>query len=1572
MKNFKKVLAIFLAVFMILGSSVSIMAAFVTSGTFKSETRFFRYDGSDWVETTKVKPGETIKARLYFTTSYVAAEQFVLYLYNKNVITPDTSKHTIAEPGWYSLIPNPDETFDLGGVSYPRHSGTFKFDELDPDTDDYSEYGYLVDDWGINSSIFDDYGMLKIWADGGVTEQFDGSTWVYEFYFKVKDNAPADAAATMLLPVEGRYTTAIDGSFAYYTNVPQMSDTEVEGIEMSETNGTNKLSSYYFLFDVENTIPDGIDDLAESQGDSASDYSANTQFTYGGKSAVSSYVTLGGDVDVTFNVDGDDNYEEVVTLPFGSDIAGNEPAYTAPFGYDFAGWPVDGNNVTVDNDGNYQATEIVDGQEVTGTLEANPVTVNYYPPAAVYDPDLNTTSEMGSATMWQTAVMRKQGTKYYWDQDVPKSTEISYGEVPEWDASFGPLQDIADGYYFAGWAPFDPDAADPFDPEAASLGYMTAAPSVSDTVEGDGYDYSPSNGKTGTTGSSGNHNLYDTLIADPASAVMKAVTQANYGAYIIDDSGDLSLNLVAIIYKLPTQYYTVNWKYWEPDTTNEITLATETDVVEGTTVTPLSTETDPAVPAAEGYTFKWYTDAARETEAATADYTINADTTFYGKYTINTHTVTYNYKSGETDVLPGTQTDAEYNSVVDLTPPAVDGYFIPADSEPVIEPALLAGNKMPDSDVTVTFNYKANPKLSWLVNDEALKENQVAPKSTITDAMAPAATEIDAALDGTGKYFDGWSSYPATMPETDVSVEAVLKDEEYTFKFVDNQDYDVTNNTADTPVKATDTYSALPVPANVPEGYSFAGYQDVNDPTKVYDPANAGDTPFGDLGNNGDEITVKPLFTANDYSIVYYDSDNATALATVTEPYGTTITDPAVSVTAKEGYTFQNSWTYKTDAGVDCDPQPTTFPAENLKAYPDFEINTYKYIFVDEKFGTTTADIEAEYNDDIATPTDPSYEGWTFAGWYSDQTLENKYTFPAKMPALGDGSDGQTMTLYAKWNPVLVDINITFDADGGTFTDGNTGTYTATAGATWTDAVPTYNVVNYAAEGLSKPGYALTGWKVNGGSTITAFPSVYPDADTTYTAVWRARSVTVKYLVAPDATSLDDIDFSDNAALDAMTVRSAGVPYGTTGYQIISYTGDDGAVEKWTVKVDGAPAEYAPLSTVDIVAPLVTLNASGIPETLYFVALSVNPEMYNITFDANGGYFDGDENKVTKIATVSDGETPTCNDPVWPGHTFIDWDPAVVPATGDTTYKALWETKEYTIIYKNNYDETDDSDYESATVTDPIELPQDPDREGYEFLGWFTDRDGTAGNEFDEDYALPDDNTAPIEVYAKWEIQKYEITYDANGGEFVGTPTNPVAATFGDALPTEPEVTREGYTPDGWVYKDADAATYTDATMPAEDLTATVQWKLKTFTVTFDPDNGDPEIEMPDQPYGEDIAVPRSPSKEGYDFDKWVDADGKTPEDYNNDAGMPDVEDLSFTATYIAKEYPVKFIDDGNTVAEEDRAFGEKFDDLAPTYTPEKTGYTFGGWNTADDGTGTAYDSSLTVPVGGYTFYAVY
>ena len=391
-----------------------------------------------------------------------------------------------------------------------------------------------------------------------------------------------------------------------------------------------------------------------------------------------------------------------------------------------------------------------------------------------------------------------------------------------------------------------------------------------------------------------------------------------------------------------------------------------------------------------------------------------------------------------------------------------------------------------------------------------------------------------------------------------------------------------------------------------------------------------------------------------------------------------------------------------------------------------------------------------------------------------------------------------------------------------------------------------------------------------------------------------------------------------------------------------------------------------------MVAPLVTLNASGIPETLYFVALSVNPEMYNITFDANGGFFDGDENKVTKIATVSDGETPTCNDPVWPGHTFIDWDPAIVPATGDTTYKALWETKEYTIIYKNNYDETDDSDYESATVTDPIELPQDPDREGYEFLGWFTDRDGTAGNEFDEDYALPDDNTAPIEVYAKWEIQKYEITYDANGGEFVGTPTNPVAATFGDALPTEPEVTREGYTPDGWVYKDADAATYTDATMPAEDLTATVQWKLKTFTVTFDPDNGDPEIEMPDQPYGEDIAVPRNPSKEGYEFEKWVDADGKTPEDYNNDAGMPDVEDLSFTATYIAKEYPVKFIDDGNTVAEEDRAFGEKFDDLAPTYTPEKTGYTFGGWNTADDGTGTAYDSSLTVPVGGYTFYAVY
>ena len=409
MNKLKKTLAIFLAVVMILGSSVSIMAAFAESGTFKSETRFFRYDGSDWVETTKVKPGETIKARLYFTTSYVAAEQFVLYMYNKDVITPDKTKFTEAsDPGWYNLIPNPDETYISGGDTSFKHKGMWTFSELDPNTDDLTEYSYLIDDWGLDSSVFDDYGMLKIWADGGVTEQFDGSTWVYEFYFKVKEDAPADAAATMLLPVEGRYTIEVPGSENSYTNVPQVSDTEVEGIEIFNTNGSNKQTSRLFIFNVENLIPDGIDTLAESQGDSVAEYSANTQFTYGGKSAVSSYVTLGSDVDVEFSVEGDDSFDETVTLPFGDDIAGNEPAYTAPFGYDFAGWSVDGNDVTVDDDGNYQATDIVNGQEVTGTLEAKPVTVNYYPPAAVYDPDLNTTSEMGSATMWQTAVMRKR------------------------------------------------------------------------------------------------------------------------------------------------------------------------------------------------------------------------------------------------------------------------------------------------------------------------------------------------------------------------------------------------------------------------------------------------------------------------------------------------------------------------------------------------------------------------------------------------------------------------------------------------------------------------------------------------------------------------------------------------------------------------------------------------------------------------------------------------------------------------------------------------------------------------------------------------------------------------------------------------------------------------------------------------------------------------------------------------------------------------------------------------------------------------------------------------------------
>lgn len=148
----------------------------------------------------------------------------------------------------------------------------------------------------------------------------------------------------------------------------------------------------------------------------------------------------------------------------------------------------------------------------------------------------------------------------------------------------------------------------------------------------------------------------------------------------------------------------------------------------------------------------------------------------------------------------------------------------------------------------------------------------------------------------------------------------------------------------------------------------------------------------------------------------------------------------------------------------------------------------------------------------------------------------------------------------------------------------------------------------------------------------------------------------------------------------------------------------------------------------------------------------------------------------------------------------------------------------------------------------PAAQPADPAKEGYTFIGWYS-------GESEWDFETP--VTAVLTLTAKWQINRYTITFDTAGGSEVPSITQ----DYGTAITPPAAPTRTGYTFAGW---DREIPT----TMPAEDMTITARWTVNQYTITFKPENGGQDIVIK-QDYGTAITAPANPTKTGYTFVGW-------------------------------------------------------------------------------------------------------
>ena len=140
--------------------------------------------------------------------------------------------------------------------------------------------------------------------------------------------------------------------------------------------------------------------------------------------------------------------------------------------------------------------------------------------------------------------------------------------------------------------------------------------------------------------------------------------------------------------------------------------------------------------------------------------------------------------------------------------------------------------------------------------------------------------------------------------------------------------------------------------------------------------------------------------------------------------------------------------------------------------------------------------------------------------------------------------------------------------------------------------------------------------------------------------------------------------------------------------------------------------------------------------------------------------------------------------------------------------------------------------FETVTVTNAHQSDPGftPSKSGYTFGGWYTDTALRTPFDF-EAYAANEERTN-IAVYAKWEVNTYNITYENTKGAANSNP-----ATYNiETVITLSELTSPGYTFEGWFIGEEKVESIELGSYG--DITLTAKWSIIEYSVNYVLDGG--------------------------------------------------------------------------------------------------------------------------------------
>ena len=386
-------------------------------------------------------------------------------------------------------------------------------------------------------------------------------------------------------------------------------------------------------------------------------------------------------------------------------------------------------------------------------------------------------------------------------------------------------------------------------------------------------------------------------------------------------------------------------------------------------------------------------------------------------------------------------------------------------------------------------------------------------------------------------------------------------------------------------------------------------------------------TIYGTSANVNSErnYCIKAYTTNVKENTVTYNLDGGTNATENLEKISTLDGEVTLSNPTKTGYTFEG-WYDSDDNKVE-----KISASKNYTLTAKWKVIEYTITYnnMDGANNNSENPSSVTYEDSAKTLKDPTMNGYTFLGWYSDSEFNNEVTeIPAQLTS--------SYALYAKWEKIVYKYTITYNNVEGATNDNPSGITSEDSALTLKDA--------------SKSGYKFDGWYEDEGfnTKITTIPA-NPSKDYTLYAKWlEVYKVTYKYSGDTKYDTPTNVDGTYPENTEYVSGKTVTIPSTLSSSDKNSSDGTRGSWSfAWDVTESFKITKDTTITGTWTFTPVENAGQAG-----YYLVAS------DATWETKpSGLNDGVNNKYFYTNKLTKGDTFTviADKPVREGYVFVGW-----------------------------------------------------------------------------------------------------------------------------------------------------------------------------------------------------------------------------------------------------------------------------------------------------------------------------